>query len=224
MLGPVAGLEAREGAFETEGRIGTLRPARERQPMLDLFVAPSLDVGKGLLRAALEHADEIVDIGGRIVLDERGGLHRRKKARLDLCGIEIVPTDIVQRPAGPIDRSTGHSLPRCALFSNGIIPIRAPGQNAPWLHAFGQFPIKCHSPWLGSPVLAQRTQWIRKGCGASYARSARAYFFGVLCASSATTALKITAPREAGAGDRAARRPGRDRPHSSPNQDLPRCS
>src|SRR5262245_34929580 len=108
---PIPCPEAGEGAVEIERGIRELGPAGERETMLDLFLAPMLDVADRLLRRAAIDPLEVGDIIGRVVLDQRRRLHGGEQTWVDLGRLEARPIHVVQRPARAVDHAIGHPQP-----------------------------------------------------------------------------------------------------------------
>ncbi len=94
-----AGAEVGQRAGEVEAGIGELGPAAERRAVLLLLDAPAFDFGEegGVVG---EHAAEIGDIVGGVGLDQRGGLDHGEQVGVDRAGVEALPGDVVEGPAG----------------------------------------------------------------------------------------------------------------------------
>src|SRR6185503_12226115 len=118
--------EARKSTVEIKRRIGELRPAGQRQPMLDFLFTPMFDAAKCCVGRAAIYALQVLDIIGGIVFDQARGLDRRQQFAVDLCGVEAGPVDVVESPALTVNCSIGHPRtpwPMLAVERQNLTPI-----------------------------------------------------------------------------------------------------
>src|SRR5947207_4405835 len=193
----IAGLKTRESALEIERRVGELSPAAERKTVLNFFAPPALDVGDRLCVGIAEDALKVRYIIRRSEFDERGGFHRSQQAGRDFRPVEAVPPDVIERPSRTINRSRAHPCSACLADSNELYSKTCDVRCTP-IFSHGR-------PRAGHPVGRSPVFWVAGSSPPMVKGGGR-----------------VTAPRGAGAGGRAARRRGPGRPHSSAKQGLPR--
>ena len=134
-------VETGEGVPEIELRIGQFRPAPQRQPVLNFFTTPALNIAHNLFWCCAIDAAQISDVIGSVIFNQRGGLHRREHDGIDLRPIEAGPLNIIQRPARFVHGAIGHSrLPQLAppMFSKEVaneVEKPSPAPNSSWLLA-----------------------------------------------------------------------------------------
>ena len=96
-IDPKALLEPGKRGLEIEIGIGQRRPTGQRAAVLDLLLAPA---SRGFLKRGViaEDAAQMMGIGRTVMLDQACRLDDAEDVGIELCPIEALPGNIVERP------------------------------------------------------------------------------------------------------------------------------